>query len=93
MYWTFVDWPALDAALATLHMRYPEMLVFIQLAFVDAVPQRENLDADIAAPLIGNLRGALSAGTQIGLRCVVVDQIGGRTLEPGALRWLALNGR
>ena len=92
MYWTFVAWPALDAALAALHARSPATLVVFRMAFVPAAGLSETLTADVAGPLIENLPAALGAGTRIGVRCDLFDQLTGVALRQGALRWLAANG-
>ena len=94
MYWTFVDWPALDAALAALHARSPATLVVVfRVAFVPAAGLAETLTADVAGPLIENLPGALGAGTRIGVRCDLFDQMAGVALRQGALRWLVSDGQ
>ena len=83
MYWTFVDWPALDAALAALRAR-----VVFRFAFVPA----PGPPADVAAPLAERLPQARAAGTALGVRCDLFDQMAGVPLREGALRWLASQG-
>ncbi|KAI0727469.1 hypothetical protein C8Q72DRAFT_886477 [Fomitopsis betulina] len=80
-YWTFIDWPALDDALAALHACRPTLFIVFRIMFT-------GLTVDIAGALIEDLRGALGAGMRIGPQCDLDDH---GSLTQGEIRWLGLN--
>ncbi|KAH9835317.1 uncharacterized protein C8Q71DRAFT_113496 [Rhodofomes roseus] len=92
MYWTFVDWAAMDAALVQLHARKPSLTVLIRIAFVPAAGLSDNVTADIAAPLVEYLPHTLRAQTRVGVRCDLCDSMTGAVLRQGSVRWLLSDG-